>query len=305
MAIEKEIWLSVIQENLYKDNALLDKVSDESAFVVDGSVVHIPQAGAMPTVTLGTVTVPVSVTQRTDTDITYPLEVARTVPTLIQKNELAALSYDKVQSILSNHTSSLKESISEYFLQKWGPAGAGLIVRTSGTAVVAHTAAATGDRKKFTYKEILNARKIMDTQNVPKEDRYILLDPELYAQLMDDETLLKRDFQRDVDLKNGIIGRLFGFEVMDRSSTLIYDNATVPVKKALGAASAATDNAAALCWQKQSLCKAIGNIDVFEKIDDPQFYGSIYSVESRFGGRIKRSDSKGVIAIVQAVAPAV
>lgn len=84
---------------------------------------------------------------------------------------------------------------------------------------------------------------------------------------------------------------------MTRSTVALYD--ATKTKKAWSAEGAATDLAAALAWHEQSVCRALGEVKAFENEGDPTFYGDIYSFLVRAGGRILRSDNKGVAAIVQ------
>src|SRR6185436_16950626 len=44
--VEVETWVRYIVENLFKDNEFLTYSFDEGDFVLDGKVVHIPQAGS-------------------------------------------------------------------------------------------------------------------------------------------------------------------------------------------------------------------------------------------------------------------
>jgi hypothetical protein len=43
----------------------------------------------------------------------------------------------------------------------------------------------------------------------------------------------------------------------------------------------------------------MGQNELFEEINSPTMYGDTYSALVRAGGRIKRNDGKGVIALVQ------
>ena len=47
MAIQKEIWQDHIEGNLFKNNEFLLASTDASLYVLQGKVVHIPQAGAL------------------------------------------------------------------------------------------------------------------------------------------------------------------------------------------------------------------------------------------------------------------
>jgi hypothetical protein len=62
-----------------------------------------------------------------------------------------------------------------------------------------------------------------------------------------------------------------------------------------------TDCDAVVCWQKNSAEAAVGEIKMFQNIEDPQYYGSIYSGLVRSGGRKTRINSEGIGAIVQGV----
>ncbi|NBT57479.1 hypothetical protein EBT16_01730 [bacterium] len=77
-------------------------------------------------------------------------------------------------------------------------------------------------------------------------------------------------------------------------------NAATPVVKAYADPVVATDNDAVLCWCEEVVERAVGEINAFEQIKSPVYYGDIYSFEVRMGGRIRRSDEKGIVAIVQA-----
>lgn len=47
------------------------------------------------------------------------------------------------------------------------------------------------------------------------------------------------------------------------------------------------------------VARAIGEVKVFTEKDDPLYYGDIWSMIVRAGGRKIREDNKGVVAIVQ------
>lgn len=45
---------------------------------------------------------------------------------------------------------------------------------------------------------------------------------------------------------------------------------------------------------------AIGQIKMFDDVNNPLYYGDIYSALVRAGGRARWSDGKGIVPIVQA-----
>jgi len=301
MAIQVEIWQQDIIEGLWSDNQFLNAAVNEDQYVLAGKVVHIPNAGGPPAVTKNRTSLPATVTKRTDVDVTYPLDEFTSDPVLIPDAESVELSYDKRNSVLSETKMAQYENVAASVLVNWAPDTAIQIIRTTGAAVAAHTPSATGNRKAFVLADLKTAQKVLNTQNYPQADRYALLDADMYDQFTASLTATQQtDFSRAYDEKAGVLGKLFGFNIMMRSSVLVFDNAATPVVKAVGAAGAAADNAAVLCWHKSAVGRAMGDVKFSENTGDPTYYGDIYSSLIRMGGRKRRLDKKGVIAIVQA-----
>lgn len=303
MAIQKEIWQDHIEGNLFKNNEFLLASTDAGQFVLQGKVVHIPQAGTAPAISKNRSTLPATVLQRADSDITYSLDEYTSDPILIPHAETLELSYNKRESVLSEHEASLRQTIADNILIAWAPAVAGSLLRTSGEAVTAHLDSTTGNRKKFVANDLKAAQLKLNKQNVPMEGRYALLSADMFQQLTDSLSVNEyRDFSAAYNIKDGVLGRIFGFDIMMRSAVVSYTNDTTPAVKAYSATAAADDNDAVLCWQSDCLERAVGAVKFFERIDDPTYYGSIYSMSVRMGGRKRRADGKGVVAIVQAAA---
>ncbi len=305
MAIQVEIWQNDIIENLYKDNEFMRLAFDADQYVIGGKIVHIPTAGAKPTVVKNRTKLPAAtITQRTDGEILYQIDEFTTDPILIENAETVELSYDKRQNILYDHNMALKEIVAEWMIRNWfsytmnGDTKAAQIIRTTGEDVGAHLPSATGNRKLFVKEDLKAARTLMNKKNIPKQDRYALIDSDMMDQLQNDPDLKKRDTAMELDLKNGVIARLYGFNLIDRASVGVFSNAATPVVKDPGATAAATDNGAVLCWQKGCVERALGTVKFFESLDEPTMYGDVYSALVRHGGRLRRPE--GVVAIVQA-----
>lgn len=298
MAIQKEIWMNTIVEGLFADNSFLSKAINADEFVNMGKVVHIPNAGSASKVEKNRTVFPAEVKVRTDVDLTFNLDEFTTDPIRIPHADTVELSYNKRESVIRQDRANLIEKVSESFLFSWSPTAAANLIKTTGDAVVAHTDASTGNRKAFSKKDVNAAMLRFNKDNIPQEGRYLLLDADMYSQLLDSMT--EKDaqaFHALADLKNGIIGKLYTFNVMMRSQALRYTGAGAP--KEWKTAGAATDNAAALAWHENSVCRALGEVVAFENEKDPTYYGDIYSFLVRAGGRPMRSDVKGLLAIVQ------
>lgn len=300
MAIQKEIWTNHIQANLFKDNEFLNYAFNADQYVLEGKVVHIPNAGSTATIVKNRTSLPATVIQRTDVDITYSIDEFTTDPILIPNADTVELSYDKLSNVLSEYESALRQLVADWMLYNWRAENSTSMVRTSGANVTAHLPSATGTRKKFTLADVKSARLLLNKQNVPKDDRYLIIDSDMYDQLMDELNISTyRESSKELDLPKGVIGKIYGFYLMERTTVGVANNAGTPVIQTPGTAGAATDNGVAFAWQKNTVERALGTIDFFENLGDPTYYGDIYSALVRMGGRKRRNDQKGVCAIIQ------
>lgn len=299
--IEPEIWHSWLAENIYKNNQFIANSVDVSDSVLGGAVVHIPQSGAASSAEKNRSSLPATITKRTDTDRTYPLDEYTTDPRRVAHTEQIEASYDKMDSVFKDDTNALRQLVAEHFLYAWGTTKAANIKRTTGDAVLAHLPSATGNRKKLTEADFRTMMTLANSQDIPQDDgRVCLLSSQLYDQLIESLSQTQyADFSKYYDAEKGIVGKLHGWTVMQRSSVLKYDNEATPVKRAVGAAGATTDNDAAIFWHKDYVERAMGEIKVFEDPDNPTYYSSIVSFLMRMGSAIRRDDEKGVYALVQ------
>ncbi|MBT0557046.1 hypothetical protein J5306_10885, partial [Riemerella anatipestifer] len=117
MPLEKEIWKSTIEEKLKQDNSFLNHISDVSdSNIINGKIVHIPQAGAPSKVVKNRTTLPAEVKKRTDGEVLYKIDEYTTDPIYIPHAETVELSYDKRRSILDQDVANLSEEVAEGML---------------------------------------------------------------------------------------------------------------------------------------------------------------------------------------------
>ena len=296
MAVQKEIWQRTIVEGLFADNLFISRAVNDDMYVNEGKKVHIPNAGAPSGVELDRSVLPATVYKRTDQDVDYTLGELTTNPILIPYADMVELSYNKRNSVIDQDRKELIFNACEAILKKWFP-GPANVVNTTGQGVPAWTPSATGLRKKITPADVAALQLRMNADNVPVTDRFLLLDANMYQQLLDGMTQTQAiGFFQAADVKRGVMGMLYGFEVMMRST--VYRFAADGTIKDYGADGAATDQAGGLAWQRESLSRALGEVKMFDQIDNPLYYGDVYSFLVRVGGAIRRYDKKGVYAIV-------
>lgn len=299
MALQPEVWQNQIVENIYKDNEFLLHATNADEYVEQGKFVHIPQAGAAGNVQINRAVLPATISERTDTEVIYPLDELTSDPKLIRNIDDVQLSYNKRQSIIENETANIKEKAAEALLKRWTEnLVSANILRTTGADRTAILSGVTGTRKAFRKEDLYSMKVLFDRQGISGVGRKALLWPEQIDDLLRDKDLAV-NFTQYANLKEGIIGRVAGFDLLTRATALRFAGGATPTVKDPDAATAATDCAGALCWHPSVVERAQGTVKMFERLNDPQFYGDVYSFLLMFGGRARRFDGKGIGAIVE------
>lgn len=299
MALQKEIWINSIVEGLFADNTFASRSVDHSSFV-NGKTVHVPGAGAAPSVTKTRATALANLTGltgRTDTDLTYDVATYFAGPVLIENPESVELSYNKRESVLRGLKTALQDNVYNDLINAWVPASGFTTVATSGANVAATAPSATGNRKALTKADVRAIQTQFNKWDIPQTGRCLLLDADMYGQLLADLTDSQTNaFLACADAKAGVVGKLYGFDVYLRSSVMVT---TAAGAKKTGAA-AATDCVAGLAWCSDCVSRALGNTEINENSNDAIAFGDILSATVRAGGSYMRNDKKGVIVLYQA-----
>ena len=303
MAFQKEMWTKDIQENLYAGAEFVQNSLSHDAFV-DNAKVHIPQSGTIGSVVKNRTVLPATIAQRADTDRSYDLNEFTTDPIVLHDVEAVQETYDKRMSILKDHLDILNDRIAQEAAYEWCTATAARIIRTTGTAT-ANIAppSGTGNRNALKLGDIARAAAILDEDVVPQTDRYMLIPSKVYWNFIgENPTVLSSDYAKltDQDLTMGVVAKVYNIKLILRPSVVVFDNTGTPLKKAIGAVAATTDNFACVVWQMGTVARAMGAIKVYSKIDDPLYYGSIFDAKIMFAAKALRTDGKGLAVIVQA-----
>lgn len=302
-SITPEVWAKDIAETLYPDSSFFLSSRDDSEFL-EGNKVHLPQSGTKPNVEKNRTVLPAVAAKRTDTDVDYTIHEFTTDPVILQRTEEIEASYAKRASLLFDHVESLREEIAGMFLEQWAPSLATNFARTTGSTRSAYKSGQTGNRKAVAKNDLIELNRLMNRMDVPQEGRILLIDSDLFADVLKVDEFVSLEKIGSAGLVKGAVGRLLNFNVMVRSSVLEFDNTGTPVVKAQGSSTAAADNLAALAWHPSFVRRCLGTegnsgIEVFEKNKDPQFYGDVFSALVRAGGRKARTDQKGVLALIE------
>ena len=304
MALQTEIWVQDIQENLFMQSVFVPMSVSHDSYVVNKTV-HVPQAGSNPSVSVDRSSVPATISTRTDSDNSYNLNEYSTDPILIKNLDELQISYDKRNSVIGQHIMTLSETVGNYVAYKWSIAsGTGVYNTTGSASATALAPSATGTRKAVTLQDIATIAAKLDKDNMPRTGRKLLMPVDMFWQLFTISEVVRASyngFQVNA-LATGVVAQLFGFDIMIRPSVVVYDNSFDI--KAVGAAGATTDNLGCLAWHTSAVAKALGSIDLFADSGDngkgkPEYYGIILSALVMLGASKLRSDNKGIAMLVQ------
>lgn len=308
MALQKEYWIGDIEKNLYASNDFMGLVGKQDDAYVDNKTVHLPQSGSKPTVIKDRGTVPAPIAQRTDTELTYSMSSYSTNPILIKDyDDVSFLSYNKRMDVLGDHLKTLSDTIADYTLYAWGATTSTNIVRTSGAASGGSLAGgATGTRKLLTLADLRSAMAILKKQNLGAGRIFMIIPEVMYWNdlLSITEFTKTLDFGGKAILPDGSLPSVLGMSILTRTDVLVYDNTATPVRKTLAdngdvATTATTDNNAILLVHENYVRKAKGEIKVYDSMDRPEYYGSIFSAEVIHGASKSRTNEEGIVSIVQ------
>ncbi|MDR7817086.1 hypothetical protein RIU47_03195 [Riemerella anatipestifer] len=311
MGLEKEIWKKTIEEKLLQDNSFLNHISDVSEDnIVNGKIVHIPQAGEPSKVVKNRTIFPAEVKRRNDGEVLYKIDEYTTDPVYISNAETVELSYDKRRSVLDRDVENLSEDVAEGMLMNMvvSPIGDNKtlpqknILETTGVATSVLLEGATGNRKEWTLLDLQKMQNLMRTQKAWQEGQmFALLPANAILDIFPADSLVTATYMQMVteeERRNGIIYKVQGFNILIRSS--VFTMTESKEFKGFGSVVNNSDSEAAIFWNKNMVEKAYGDIETFDRERDPQYYGDIYSFLVRMGGRAKRKNFEGVAVLKQA-----
>jgi hypothetical protein len=135
---------------------------------------------------------------------------------------------DKAQALLNpmmkmatNAAYRLRDKADSYVASLYTGVAAGNTVGTTGAPIDIHTSPGAGLTNKAAYDDVLvPLRTKLDRSNVPSEGRYIVVSPEFTGALLKDDRFVRVDASgNDQALRNGMVGRAAGFDILQSNNT--------------------------------------------------------------------------------------
>lgn len=290
MALNKQVWINQIKEGFYPERSFLNKVENFTD-LVDNDTLHFPSAGIDPKVLVNNSTYPIKIVGREDEDNAIVLDKFETENTLVRRPDAIEYSYDKLDSVIRQHRSTLQTTTARKAAHAFAPSK-----DTNYTPLVLTTGAAVRGRKRVTFEDLLALKERFDDALIPLEDRYIILHPRHVTDLLLEDVKL---FKELTDVKDGEPMKFAGFGC--------YQFPFMPTYKANGGKwekvaynDEQTEQFASVAFYAHEVMRADGEIYMYARYDDPEECGTIVGFDKRFIALPIRG--KGVGAIVSATA---
>ena len=299
----KKLFSADLQKRLYPDNSFYAGTQQDTAGV-DVDTIDIPQdEDGEAEVVVNPTVLPLPISIEEDKKLTYGADLLVTKPTMVTYNNQLLVSYDKRAAKLEKHTKSLDRQMAERILYGWSPTLATFIRQTTGVATRAATApGATRNRKVALEADFMWAFTLFNSLNIPMDQRRLVVPPTM----LEDIIAIKKAYGQGTDDNNkllalGAVTKILTFDVFVRSKTQVYTEASTPVKKAIGAATATTDNVAGIFYHTKMVRHIKGDVQVWmDPAPRGEYAGGIgMNAGLRGGGTISRLSEIGVAALVE------
>lgn len=269
MAIEKQIWISMLMEGFYPNRSFLTRSVDMTA-MVEYNKINLAEAGVAPDVLVDNTDYPIETAQRDDIPLELPLHTFDTKNTVVRNVEAMELAYDKMESVVRQHRNVLQAKTAAYAANSWAPQqqkDLTPVMATSGTGK---------NRQGLTplsFDDVLAMDAWFRSQDIDPSTMVAVLNPYHLADLMAEDMKLYKEMLAG--------NKLFGFDLYTFSQ-LPYYNATTGQKVAFGTVAADTDTQCSLFYCDKEVMRADGDIEVFARYKDPEQRGDLIGFQKRF-----------------------
>lgn len=262
---------------------------------VEKDTIHMVDIGADPEVLVNNTTYPLEIETLEDGDIAVKLDKFQTKPTRVTDDELHALSYDKMASVVERHKEAFSEAKFSRAIHSIAPAE-----HKTKTPVLLTTGEVVDDRKRLTRSDIIALKKAFDKAKIPAQGRILVLCADHVADLLEQDQKFAAQYY---NYESGAISRLYSFEVYEFDECP-YFNTTTKKKLAYGAIPATTDRQSSVAFSLKRTMKANGSTKTYlqEAASNPTTQENLFSMRTYTLCLPKKAEGLG--AIVSAPKPA-
>ena len=249
-----EVWTGELVKQLRggMSASWLDGVSDYSA-AVNNEVVHLVDVGGDPDVLINNTTYPIAAQELEDGDIALGLDKFQTKKTAVSDDQLFAISYDKMGSVIERHGDAIT-------IAKFKKAAHALAPNsnTAKTPVVPTSGEDDNGRKKCTRKDIIALKRKLDALQIPTAGRRLVLCSDHVNDLLEDDQKFRDQYY---NYTSGKIANMYGFEVYEFENCPYFtkEGTKVPFKNS----PSGTDHQASFCFYTKRVFRAQGSTKMY------------------------------------------
>lgn len=252
-----EIWTGELVKQLRggMTASWLDGVSDYSA-AVNNEVVHLVDVGGDPDVLINNTTYPIAAQELEDGDIALGLDKFQTKKTAVSDDQLFAISYDKIGSVIERHGDAItiaKFKKAAHAVAPQSDTDTTPVIQTSGEA-------GADGRKKLTRKDIIALKRRLDAQGYPATGRRLVLCSDHVNDLLEEDQKFRDQYY---NYTSGKIANMYGFEVYEFENCPFYTKEGTKV--AFKTTPGGTDYQASFCFYTKRLFRAQGSTKMYYK----------------------------------------
>lgn len=249
-----EVWTGELVKQLRggMTASWLDGVSDYSA-AVNNEVVHLVDVGGDPDVLINNTTYPIAAQELEDGDIALGLDKFQTKKTAVSDDQLFAISYDKMGSVIERHGDAIT-------IAKFKKAAHALAPNsnTAKTPVVPTSGEDDNGRKKCTREDIIALKRKLDDLQIPAAGRRLVLCSDHVNDLLEDDQKFRDQYY---NYTTGKIANMYGFEVYEFENCPYFtkEGTKVPFKNS----PSGTDHQASFCFYTKRVFRAQGSTKMY------------------------------------------
>jgi len=229
----------------------------------ENDAIHFVDLGGDPAVLINNTTYPIPIETLEDADKVVKLDKYQTKATRITDDEVYAISYDKMGSVIERHREAIDEKKFSKALHALAPDSHSAktpVLLTTGTA------RPDGTGKKIIRENIISLKKEFDKIKIPLEGRILVLCADHVSDLLENDQKFAEQYY---NYSSGKILNLYGFDVYEYQDCPYFTQAKAKV--AYGAVPAANDRQASVAFYAPRMMKVTGSTKTYlsEAKDSP------------------------------------
>lgn len=252
---------------------------------IENDVIHLVAIGADPEVLINNTTYPLPKVVLPDGDIAISLDKYQTTATPITDDELHAITYDKMASVIERHRDAVNETKYAKAIHALAPQA-----NTATTPVIPTTGAADGTRKRITIADIIALKKRFDDLKIPVPGRILVLCTDHVNDLLLADQKFKDQYY---NYTTGKIANLYGFEIYEFQDNPYFTQAGT--KPAWGGVPGATDSKASVAFFAPRMFKATGQTITYPTPAEATNQEHLYNLRHYFIALPKKQEAIGAI----------